>query len=60
LLFGPGLLEEYELCRNELDFDDHQMAEVALASVEASGAPAESKRSAAAGIADWLRAAHGR
>jgi adenosine deaminase len=54
LLFGPGLLEEYELCRNELGFDDGRMATIARASIVASGAPAESKVHAAAAIDAWL------
>ena len=54
LLFGPGLLEEYELCRAELGLDDDALAAVATASIEASGAPADVKARALAGIATWL------
>jgi adenosine deaminase len=54
LLFGPGLLEEYDLCRAELGLDDDALAAVARASVEASGAPADLKARAIAGIATWL------
>ena len=54
LLFGPGLLEEYELCRDELGLDDDALATVATASVEASGAPADLKARAIGGIATWL------
>ena len=33
LLFGPGLLDEYELCRREFGFDDERMATIALSVV---------------------------
>lgn len=29
LLFGPGILDEYELCRQELGLDDAQLAFIA-------------------------------
>ena len=32
LLFGPGLLEEYELCRRTLGLTDGQLATIARAS----------------------------
>ena len=54
LLFGPGLLEEYELCRDELGLDDDALAAVATASIEASGAPADVRARALDGIATWL------
>lgn len=54
LLFGPNLLQEYQTCREVIGLDDRQLATVARASVEASGAPAELKRSAIAGIDAWL------
>ena len=54
LLFGPGLLAEYELCRSTFGFDDERMAFVARCSIEAGGAPAEVKASALAGIDAWL------
>jgi adenosine deaminase len=54
LLFGPGLLEEYQLCRDELGLDDDALAGVAAASIEASGAPAEIRARALAGITTWL------
>ena len=44
LLFGPNLLEEYELCRNSLKLSDDQLAVVARCSIEASGAPDAVKR----------------
>jgi adenosine deaminase len=54
LLFGPNLLEEYQLCRNEMGFDDERLAFVARCSIEASGAPEALKRDAAAGVGRWL------
>jgi len=54
LLFGPGLLEEYELCRTTFGFDDERLAFLARCSVEASGAPADLKQRASAAIATWL------
>ncbi|MCU1375078.1 MAG: adenosine deaminase [Actinomycetia bacterium] len=54
LLFGPGLLEEYEVCRTELGFDDARMAHIARCSIEHSGAPADVKASALSGVDAWL------
>jgi adenosine deaminase len=54
LLFGPNLLEEYELCRAVFKFDDQRLAFLARCSVEASGAPADLKADAVAGIEQWL------
>jgi adenosine deaminase len=56
LLFGPGLLEEYELCRQQLHLDDAALAGVARASLESSGAPDALKRTGAAGVDAWLAA----
>ena len=39
LFFGASLLEEYELSRDKLGLSDEQLAGVARASIEASGAP---------------------
>jgi len=54
LLFGPGLLDEYELCRTEFGFDDERMATVARSSIEASGASSEQIASGLLAIDDWL------
>ena len=54
LLFGPGLLEEYELCRAELGLDDTALAAVATASIAHSAAPPDLKATALAAIAAWL------
>jgi adenosine deaminase len=53
LLFGCGLLEEYELCRREMALDDADMAAIAAASLEASGAPPELVERGLAAIRDW-------
>ena len=54
LLFGPNLLEEYQLCRDEMGFDDERLAFVARCSIEASGAPEQLKAQGLAGVDDWL------
>jgi adenosine deaminase len=54
LLFGPSMLQEYELCRNELALSDQQLADVACSSIECGNAPESIKARALAGIAAWL------
>jgi len=54
LLFGPNLLEEYELVRAQLALDDATIAHIATCSIDASGAPAEIKTRAVGAIAAWL------
>ncbi len=54
LLFGPGLLDEYELCRAELGCSDAQMASIARSSIECGGAPDDVRTAAVAGIDAWL------
>jgi adenosine deaminase len=54
LLFGTGLLQEYERCRDVLGLPDEALASIARTSVESSGAPVETKRAALAGIDAWL------
>ena len=54
LFFGAQLLEEYELCRSRMGLSDEQLALIARCSIEASGAPADLKRRAGAGISAWL------
>jgi adenosine deaminase len=56
LLFGPGLLEEYQLCRDELDLDDAALATIAVSSIEASGASVAQKAAGVAGVDAWLGA----
>jgi len=54
LLFGPGLLEEYQLCRESFGFDDERMAFIARCSITGGGAPDDVKASALAAIDAWL------
>ncbi|MHB8467190.1 MAG: adenosine deaminase [Acidimicrobiales bacterium] len=54
LFFGASLVEEYELCRDRLGLSDEQLAAIAHASLDASGAPAELKASAGQDIDAWL------
>jgi adenosine deaminase len=54
LLFGCGLLDEYELCRTEMSLDDRDLAAIAAASLEASGAPRDLVGRGLAAIGDWL------
>jgi len=54
LLFGPGLLQEYETARAALSLTDAQLAAVARTSLEASGAPRATVDDAVTGIDAWL------
>lgn len=54
LLFGPGLLDEYELARDTFGLDDEALAGIARASIEASAAPDALRRDALAGIDAWI------
>jgi adenosine deaminase len=54
LLFGCGLLDEYEVCRAEMGLEDADLAAIAAASLEASGAPVDLVERGLAGIRDWL------
>ncbi len=56
LLFGAGLLDEYQLCRTKFLMSDEELAGIARASIQASGAPAGLKAAAGAGIDRWLAA----
>jgi adenosine deaminase len=57
LLFGPGLLEEYVLCRDAFGLGDLELARIAATSIEASGACPNTKAEALNGIDEWLEAA---
>jgi adenosine deaminase len=57
LLFGPGILEEYELARSELGLDDHALAALARNSFAGSAAPDHLVASAQIGIEQWLQRA---
>ena len=54
LLFGPSLLEEYELCRTEMALNDHQLARLAKASFQHSGAPAQLREAGVTAVDRWL------
>ena len=54
LLFGTGLLGEYQLARTGLGLSDEQLAALARTSITTSGAPPELISSASQGIDDWL------
>lgn len=54
LLFGPGCLEEYELCRTALGLSDEALAACARSSIEGGAAPEAVKAQALAGIDAWL------
>ena len=54
LLFGPSMLDEYELCRREFGLTDEQLAGIARTSIECGGAPDALKANALDGIDAWL------
>lgn len=54
LLFGGGLVEQYALARDVHGFDDTGLADLARASVRASGAPRDVKERLLDGIERWL------
>ena len=56
LLFGPDLVDEFTLCREEMGFRDEQLALMARASFAYSGAPAPVKKAGIAAVNDWLSA----
>jgi adenosine deaminase len=56
LLFGAGLLDEYDAVRRAFALDDEAVAAIARTSIEASGAPDGTKRGALAAIDTWLEA----
>jgi adenosine deaminase len=58
LLFGPGLLEEYERCQRTFGWDALTMARLAASSIECSGACPNTKAEALNAIDEWLTAAH--
>ena len=55
LMFGSGLLQEYELARDAFGLDDETLAAIAATSIRASGAPSSLKAAALDGIDRWLR-----
>ena len=57
LLFGSGILAEYDIARGELLLSDHEIADIAYTSFRASGAPIHVVKEAESGIAAWLAGA---
>jgi adenosine deaminase len=56
LLFGTGLAGQFEICRDVLGLDDHQLAALAGHGVRASAAPPDVKAVLLTGIDGWLLA----
>ncbi len=54
LLFGPDLVDEFMLCREQMGFSDEQLAAMARTSFAYSGAPAPVKKAGIAAIDDWV------
>jgi len=54
LLFGPGLLAEYELARDGMGLSDEQLAQLARSSLVGSGAPCELVAEAVEHVEEWL------
>lgn len=54
VIFGCGLLNEYELARDVFGLDDVALARIGAASIRASGAPAHIREAALAGVDAWL------
>ena len=59
LMFGPGILDEYQLCRERFGLDDATLAAIATSSLECSAAPPELRAAARSTIADWLASSGG-
>ena len=55
LLFGPGLLDEFELCREQMHFSDDTFAQLARNSFHYSGAPKKIMDQGLKDIDEWLR-----
>jgi adenosine deaminase len=56
LLFGPNLLDEFVLCREQMGLSDAQLAAMARTSFNHSGAPQEVKDAGVAAVDAWLAA----
>ena len=56
LLFGPSLLDEFNLCREEIRLSDKTIAQISRNSFIHSGAPPEIIASSIIGIDEWLGA----
>jgi len=56
LLFGPNLLDEYEIVRARMGLDDDALAGIARDSLDAAGAPEALRTRAHAAIDEWCAA----
>lgn len=54
LLFGPRLVEQYEIARSVFGFGDAELAELARMSIRGSGAPEPLKKELLVGVDTWL------
>lgn len=54
LLFGPRLVEQYEIARSVFGFGDADLAELARMSIRGAGAPDWLKKELLAGVDGWL------
>ncbi|MGW8357716.1 adenosine deaminase [Streptomyces wedmorensis] len=54
LIFGAGLLDQYQIARDALGLSDEEIAHLALSSIAGSRAPRLIKRRMADGVAQWL------
>ncbi|GAA5118745.1 adenosine deaminase [Pseudonocardia adelaidensis] len=57
LLFGAGLLAEYQLVRDSMGLTDEQLAQLARSSLVGSGAPRELMAEAVDQVEEWLTTA---
>lgn len=57
LLFGPGLLAEYELVRDTMSLSDKRLAQLARSSLVGSGAPCDLIAEAVNQVEEWLTTA---
>ena len=56
ICFGPGVLEEYQLCRTAFGLDDEALAAIARTSITSGAAPPDVVAAALSGIDAWLAA----
>ncbi|MGC5247442.1 adenosine deaminase [Gordonia sp. DT219] len=54
ILFGPNILDEYEICRTRIGLSDEQLATCAWSSIDTTLAPTEVKAESKRLIDEWL------
>ncbi|WP_460763827.1 adenosine deaminase [Nocardiopsis oceani] len=54
LLFGPRLLEQYQIAREVFEFSDHEIADLARMSIRGAGAPDFLKKELLSGVDHWI------